>query len=242
MLCKISTRSCPILSPFTYSEMPNMPNMPTSADDVTNRAISKMAHLSPLGTQLKSKGVPMIRLSSNKRDSSDTSGAISGGSKNSRATDESTPSPRGRAHQTITNDAGPRTGNRATSAPKCVISPDVDAFLKHLASHKPRPRSEGSTSAQSPRLRNSTRIVRTPICHPLFAGGHRHGEIKRPAEPYKITQAVWDEFSRQQKVNKSVSRPVVGEAGRERKDSVANNAAVQRAIKERSGGYRQGGG
>jgi hypothetical protein len=83
--------------------------------------------------------------------------------------------------------------------------------------------------------------MRTPVCNPLFADRH-HGVIKRPAEPYKITQAVWEEFLRQQKVNKSMSRPVVGEAGRERKDSVASNTAIQRAIKERSGGYRQGGG
>ncbi|KAH3968837.1 hypothetical protein HBI81_131520 [Parastagonospora nodorum] len=140
-------------------------------------------------------------------------------------------------------DSGPKRGNRAAMSPCCVPAPDVNAFIQYIATHdRRRSNSHGTPTIDA---------ARKPALSPQHAG-HEHGDMIPTAfnkaedgigqkEKGKITQAVWRELGRQQRMERAR-----GEAGLQMNKVEGGNGGgltvLLRALTKRVGGYRHGGG
>lgn len=150
------------------------------SDDLRCCVPSKMAWMSPLSTCNEAKEGAVLRSPTN---TSDSSSFPTRSSDYFTGTRESISNTRGRTTGTITNDAGPRTGNRATSTPRRISAPDVDAFLKHMATHSRRSSSLGNSSSLSKRRNDSGVVFNSPISPPHYTALD-HGETRRLAPPH----------------------------------------------------------
>jgi hypothetical protein len=144
---------------------------------------------------------------------------------------------------------GPQRGNRATMNPQDVSTPDVDSFIEHIANFGRRPSTIKTASSQSTQegglkfdggrttytpqyaARNHGEMVHTAFPPPKL----RRAGINTTAKDYQdgmITQAVWQELSRQQSVNRKLSSRATKPSAK-KDDSVTQFDAVSRAIRAR---------
>ncbi|KAH5424772.1 hypothetical protein HBI47_124860 [Parastagonospora nodorum] len=139
-------------------------------------------------------------------------------------------------------DSGSERGNRAATSPWRVPAPDVNAFIKHIATHDRRRYNSHGTPI--------TDTARKPAFSPQYAG-REHCDMIPTAfnkaddgigqKMGKITQAVWRELGRQQRMERAR-----GEAGVQMNKVDGGNGGgltvLLRALTKRVGGYRHGGG
>jgi hypothetical protein len=205
--------------------MPSKSHNHTRKDSLVTRSVTK-----PSDNLELSNKVSQASLTSSKKSSSI-----------SRSTE--------RPVKSVSEDSGPKRGNKATVVPKRPSPPDVNAFLQHIATHdRHRSSSLGSPSSRSTRLGDSS--PRRPFNSQYAARSHsdmiprafqrwrpKEGDESNPRG--RITQAVWQEFERQQKLNQTKS--LLGVEGTDARNGVVGSQAVlQQALRDREGGYRHG--
>jgi hypothetical protein len=148
--------------------------------------------------------------------------------------------------KSATSDTGPRRGNRAAPSPIRLSAPDVQTYLKHLATHRQRASSATGTSPHPSHNRQLEANGWGPTFKPQYAA-RNHGDMVPNVFPLPqttntggasstaasvkhgamITKGVWSKLSREQSFQRKKSSPP------ERRDSGTGNDVLQSALRDR---------